>query len=143
MKRAVWLLAILWLVIGTAAVAQQPTVMPELVVHAQYVYVTSYDGPSWSPNVKQDDKKAVGDVVTALQKWGKYTVVFQPERADIIIAVQKRPSGDTFAVYQGKLPGPKSLPLWREMRQGGLDANELPMFSDFRKAVQAAVPHKR
>jgi hypothetical protein len=142
MKRPVWLAILPVLLLCMTAVAQAPQAMPQLVADAQYVYVTSYDGPSWSINVKQDDKRAVGDVVTALQKWGKYTVVFQPERADIIIAVQKRPNGDTFAVYQGKLPGPKSIPIWREMRQGGLASNEMPLFTDFRKAVEAASPHK-
>lgn len=131
------------LVIGTAAVAQQPQPIPQSVVSAQTVYVTSYDGPSWSPNVKQDDKRAVGDVVTALQKWGKYQVVFDPQRADIIIAVQKRPNGDTFAVYQGRLvPGVKSIPVWKEMRTGGLDSKELPTMTKFQKAVEAAKPHK-
>jgi hypothetical protein len=143
MKRPRWIFAILLLLISTAALAQKPQVMPQSVADAQYVYVTSYDGPSWSSNVKQDDKRAVGDVIAALQKWGRYTVVFQPDRADIVIAVQKRPSSDTFAVYQGKLPGPQSIPLWREIRAGGLDSNELPLMNNFRKAVEAATPSKR
>lgn len=141
MKKLLWILAILLLVMCTEAVAQQGQAMPKLVADAQYVYVTSYDGPSWSPNVKQQDKKAVGDVTAALQKWGRYMVVYRPEEADIIIAVQKRPSSDTFAVYPGKLPGPKSIPLWREMKTGGLDSKELPMMTDFQKAVEAADKH--
>lgn len=138
MKWPLAILAILLLVTCTAAVAQQPQPMPKLVADAEYVYVTSYDGPSWRASVLSEDKQAAGDVITALQKWGRYTVVFDPQRADIIIAVQKRPNGDTFAVYQGKTPGPKSIPLWREMNVGGLDSKELPMFTHFQKAVEAA-----
>ena len=143
MRRSV-LFVIPVLLLCTAALAQQPQPMPKLVVDAQYVYVTSYDGPSWSSKVLQEDKRAVGEVVTALQKWGRYTVVFNPERADIIIAVQRRPGSDTLAVYQGKTPGPKSIPLWREEKAGGLDSKEeLPMLTRFQKAVEAGATQKR
>lgn len=141
MKRPVWLAIVPALLICTAAVAQAPQVMPQLVVHAQYVYVTTYDGPAWSDKVMPEDRKAVGDVVIALQKWGRYMVVYRPEEADVILIVQRRSNGDTLAVYNAR-QGVSSIPLWREMKQGGLDSNELPLLTQFRKAVEAGGPHK-
>ncbi len=141
MKRPMWLAIIPALLMCAAAVAQAPQVMPDLVTHAQYVYVTSYDGPAWSNNVMPEDRKAIGDIVIALQKWGRYMVVYRPQEADIILMVQKRGNGDTLAVYNAR-QGVGSIPLWREMRQGGLDSNELPLFTQFRKAVEAAASHK-
>ncbi len=141
MKRPVWLAIMPALLLCAAAVAQAPQVMPQLVVQAHYVYVTTYEGPSWANNVLPEDRKAVGDIVVALQKWGKYMVVYRPQEADLILIAQRRGNGDTLAVYNAR-QGVGSIPLWREMRQGGLDSNELPLFTQFRKAVEAAVPHK-
>jgi hypothetical protein len=128
----------------TAALAQPrpKQVMPRLVAEARFVYVTAYDGPSWSENVLPEDRQAVSDVQDALIKWGKYTVVYEPERADLILAVQRRGGEDVLAVYQGR-PGTHPIPLWRGMAQGGLDPQEMPLFADFRKAVEQAAAQGR
>jgi len=141
MKRAWWLLAILLLLTSTA-LAQEPRVMPQVVVYARFVYVTTYDGPPWSSNVLPEDRQAAGDVEGALRTWGKYALVYRPQQADIILVVQKRPSEDILAVYQGKL-GASSIPLWRGMQEGGLDSKELPLMTRFRTAVEAAEIQKR
>ena len=122
MKCAWWLLASLSLLSCTAALAQEPPVMPQLVVNARYAYVTTYDGPSWSSYVLPEERRAVGDVEAALQAWGKYVVVHRPEEADIIVVVQKRPTEDTLAVYRGK-PGASSTPLSR----GTQGASSVPL----------------
>lgn len=135
--------------------------MPQLVVAARFVYVTTYDGPPWSRDVLVDDRQAVGDVEAALRSWGRYTLVYRPEEADIILVVQKRPKEDTLAVYRGKggassmrhwrgmegtpsipLEAASSIPLWRGMQEGGLDSKELPLMTRFRKAVEAAAAPK-
>ncbi len=121
----------------TAALAQEPKVMPSLVVHARFVYVTTYDGNQWSANLLPEDRQAVSDVQDALMKWGKYTVVYRPEEADIILAVQRRGSEDVLAVYEGGL-GASSIPLWRGMQEGGLDPNEMTLMTRFQTAVEAA-----
>lgn len=138
MKRASLFLAV-FLLIGAcvAALAQEPKVMPQLVVNARFVYVTSYDGNQWSPNVLPEDRQAISDVQQALRKWGKYIVVYQPQQADIILAVQKRGTEDVLAVYQAGL-GANANPLWRGMRAGGLDSNELGLMTQFRQAVEKA-----
>ena len=137
MKRAGWLLALFFLFVSTAALAQEPKVMPQLVVQARFVYVTTYDGNQWSPNLLPEDRQAVTDVQDALKKWGKYIVVYRPEDADIIIAVQKRGTEDVLAVYQAGL-GANSNPLWRGMQQGGLDSQEMELMTRFQRAVDKA-----
>ncbi len=111
--------------------------MPQLVLNARYVYVTTYDGPPWSSNVLPSDRQAVGDVEAALRAWGKYMVVVRPEEADLIFVVQKRPSEDILAVYQGR-PVRSSIPIWRGMQEGGLDSKDMPLMAKFRKSVEAA-----
>ncbi len=136
MKRISWLLALVFLLTCVAA-AQEAAIMPQKIVNARFVYVTSYDGPEWWKNVMPDDRLAVADVQAALRDWGKYIVVLRPEYADIVVVVQKRPSEDTLAIYD-RNPGMGSIPLWRAMREGGLDAKELALVDEFRKAVEKA-----
>lgn len=148
MKRNLCLFVLVVVVMGALAFAQEKPkqVMPQLIVTARYVYVTSYDGPPWAPDVLWEDRQAIADVENAIRDWGKYIVVMRPEDADLIILVQRRGSEDVFAVYDRRL-GATTPPLWREMRRGGLDSGELPLFSDFRNAVEAAeqkgTPEKR
>jgi len=139
-KRFSSLLAIFVLLACTAALSREKSrqIMPRLVADARFVYVTTYDGPSWSSNVLPEDRQAVSDVQDALTKWGKYTVVYEPGRADLILVVQRRGSEDLLAVYQGR----SANPLWRGMAQGGLDSQEMPLFTDFRQAVEQAAARK-
>ncbi|HUK87678.1 MAG TPA: hypothetical protein VLT85_08450 [Terriglobales bacterium] len=138
MKRASSFLTLFLLIVACGGVwAQQPKEMPQLVVNAHYVYVTSYDGNQWSPNLLPEDRQAISDVQDALRKWGKYIVVYRPQDAEIILAVQKRGSEDVLAVYQAGL-GFSSNPLWRGMRQGGLDSKEMGLMVDFQRAVEKA-----
>ena len=136
MKRAWPWLAIFVMLGCTAALAREKPrqVMPRLVADARFVYVTTYDGPSESANVLPEDRQAVSDVQDALIKWGKYTVVYEPGKADVILVVQRRGGEDVLAVYEVG----RAIPLWRGMSNGGLDSQELPLFSDFRRAVEEA-----
>jgi len=131
------LFAILMVFTCLALLAQEPRTMPQLVVQARYVYVTTYDGAPWSGEVLSEDRQAVADVENALQAWGKYIVVYRPGEADLILVVQRRPSEDVLAVYDAKVGG-SSIPLWRGMGRGGLDSKELPLLTKFRKAVEKA-----
>ena len=137
MKRAGWLLAMFLLFVScTAALAQEPKVMPQLVVKARFVYVTSYDGPPWSGDVLPQDRQAIVDVQDSIMKWGKYILVYRPEEADLIVIVQKRGSEDVLAVYDNK-PFNGS-PVWRGMQQGGLDSKEMELMTKFQRAVTKA-----
>lgn len=136
MKRF-WPLLTILVILGcaTAFSREKPRqIMPRLVAEARFVYVTAYDGPSWSAKVLPEDRQAVADVQSALIQWGKYTVVYEPGQADVILAVQRQGGEDVLAVYRKG----SSNPLWRKMSQGGLDSQEMPLFTDFRNAVEQA-----
>ena len=110
--------------------------MPQLAVHARFVYVTSYDGPPWSGNVLPQDRQAIVDVQDSIMKWGKYILVYRPEEADLILIVQRRGSEDVLAVYDNKPFN--GTPLWRGMQQGGLDTKEMTLMTKFQRAVEKA-----
>ena len=63
-------------------------------------------------------------------------LVYRPQDADMIIAVQKRGSEDVLAVYDAR--GPRDTYLWRVMGRGGLDKNEVPLFAKLQNAVDRA-----
>jgi hypothetical protein len=135
------LLAVLCLLLGTVAVAfsapemQAYPAFPKTLINARFVYVTSYDGNELNPNVLPEDRQAIADVQRALEDWGRYIVVYRPQQADMIVAVQKRGSEDVLAVYDPQLG---STYLWRAMSRGGLDKNEMPIFAQLRQAVEKA-----
>lgn len=82
--------------------------------NAQFVYVTSYDGSQFSRNILPEDRAAISRVQDALRDWG-YTVVYRPQQADMILAVQSRGSEDTLSVYSRGF----SQYLWRASQKRG------------------------
>ncbi len=132
LKMILGTLAALFLV--TTAFAQ-PASFPGILKNARYVYVTSYDGSQWNMNVSPDDRAAIGEVQEALRSWGHYAVAQEPRDADMVIVVQRRGSEDELAVFAPKL-GRDSIYLWRVMGHGGLDKGEMPLFEQFRHAVE-------
>ena len=102
------LLAVILIVMTaiSALAAPNPTTanvpaFPGTLANARYVYVASYDGDQFDPNLLSEDRDAIGSVQDAIQNWGKLTLVYQPSQADIIILVTSRPSEDLLAVYDG------------------------------------------
>ncbi len=69
--------------------AQSKSRVPQLVVKARYVMVTTMQGTEALATVPPEDLRAVADVQMALQKWGRYTLVYKPEEADLIIALRR------------------------------------------------------
>lgn len=137
MKRAMCLIAGFVILAATAWASANRAVTqpaPALMVNATYVYVTSYDGPEFSPNLMPEDRQAIGNVQRALQTWGHYVVVYDPKDADLVVMVQSRPNEDVLAVYDATL-WPDAVPLWRGMERGGLQPKELPLVSKLKKAV--------
>jgi hypothetical protein len=143
MKRFSLLAAILILVATiSAAAAPSPTTavpaFPGTLANARYVYVASYDGDQFNPNLLPEDREAIGSVQNAIQK---LTLVYQPSRADIIILVTSRPSEDVMAVYDGH-QGPNGNYLWRVMGRDGLASGETPLVTQFEKAFESVQKHK-
>lgn len=118
------------------ATSQNIPPFPGTLVNARYVYVTSYDGDQFDINLLPEDREAISAVQDAIQKWGKFTLVYEPWQADIVLTVMSRPSEDILAVYDGH--GPHSQYLWRMMSRKGLQQNETPLVTNLEKAYENA-----
>ena len=141
MKRALGVVCLLLLVSVAALAAPQAQTtsvqpFPGTLINARYVYVTSYDGDQFNPNLLPEDRQAISAVQSALQEWGRYIVVYRPKDAEMILVVQSRPSEDVLAVYDGRRPN--DVFLWRAMGHEGLQQGETPLVTQLRQAVEKA-----
>jgi hypothetical protein len=116
---------------------QNVPAFPGTLVNARFVYVTSYDGDQFDPNLSPEDRGAISTVQDAMQKWGKFILVYEPHQADIILMVMSRASEDVLAVYDGH-GWPQNQYLWRMMGRGGLQPSEAPLVTDLEKAFEQA-----
>jgi hypothetical protein len=114
---------------------------PGTLANARYVYVASYDGDQFDPNLLPEDRNAIGAVQNAIQQWGKLTIVYRPSEADVIILVTSRPSEDLMAVYDAH-QGPLDNFLWRVMGRDGLEYGETPLVTQFEKGFESVQKHK-
>jgi hypothetical protein len=110
---------------------------PGTLVNARYVYVTSYDGDQFDPNLFPADRDAIGAVQDSIQKWGKFVVVYEPRQADVVLMVMSRPSEDVLAVYDAR-GWPRDQYLWRMMGRSGLQSGETPLATSLEKAFDQA-----
>jgi hypothetical protein len=143
--RSAVMVGILLLAAVTVSLAAPPDYgsqpFPGTLRNAQYVYVRAYDGDQFNPNLLTEDRQAINSVQDAIQKWGRYILVYRPQDADIILMVQSRPSEDVLAVYDAKL-WPEQTYLWRAMGRDGLQQGEVPLVTRLEKAVQKAEAKK-
>jgi hypothetical protein len=136
-------------IIGAAALtlaASTPTKgkvpsFPGTLANAQYVYVASYDGDEFNPNLLPEDRDAISSVQHAIQNWGKLKLVYHPSEADITILVMSRPSEDVLAVYDAH-QGASGNFLWRVMGRDGLQSGETPLVTQFEKGFESVQRHK-
>jgi hypothetical protein len=110
---------------------------PGTLINARYVYVTSYDGDQFNINLLPEDRQAIATVQEAMEKWGKFIVVYKPHEADIVLMVMSRPSEDVLAVYDAH-GWPQNQYLWRVMGRSGLQKNESPLLTDLETAFAQA-----
>jgi hypothetical protein len=124
---------------AAASKAKTPTVpaFPGTLVNARYVYVTSYDGDQFDPNLYPADRDAIGAVQDSIQKWGKFILVYEPRQADVVLMVMSRPSEDVLAVYDAH-GWPQNQYLWRMMGRSGLQTRETPLATNLEKAFDQA-----
>jgi hypothetical protein len=128
------------LTMSTAAASAESAAppMPRIFANARFVYVAAYDGDQFNPNLLPEDRDAIARVQDSIQKWGKLTLVYRRQDADVILLVQSRPSEDVLAVYDAHGGDSSSRPsqtyLWRVMTRGGLQKGEMPLVSQFEKA---------
>jgi hypothetical protein len=123
--------------------SKAPTVppFPGTLVNARYIYVTSYDGDQFDPNLLPSDREAISAVQDAIQKWGKFTLVYQYHQADIVLMVMSRPSEDVLAVYDAH-GWPQNQYLWRMMGRSGLQTSETPLVTNLQKAFELTTAGK-
>jgi len=132
------------LLAGTVLAKQPARAVPPFpgtLGNATYVYVASYDGDQFDPNLPPEDREAISAVQDAIQKWGKFTLVYKPHEADMVLMVQSRGSEDVLAVYDAH-DWPQNNYLWRVTAQGGLQKNETPLVTDLRSAFEKAARKK-
>jgi hypothetical protein len=114
---------------------------PGTLVNARFVYVTSYDGNQFSPDLFPEDRQAIEVVQDAMQKWGKFILVYDPHQADIVLMVMSRPSEDVLAVYDAH-GWPRNDYRWRMMGRSGLQEGEAPLVTNLEKAFAQAISTK-
>jgi hypothetical protein len=128
-------------VAAPGAATAKASAFPGTLANARYVYVASYDGDQFDPNLIPEDREAIGAVQSAIQNWDKLTLVYQRSEADIIILVTSRPSEDLLAVYDGHQGGNGTF-LWRVMGRNGLETGETPLVTQFEKGFESVQKHK-
>ena len=129
----------------SASAAPSPNVakvpaFPGILANARYVYVASYDGDQFDPNLLPEDREAIGAVQNSIQKWAKLIIVYRPSEADIVILVTSRPSEDLLAVYDAH-QWPSGNYLWRVMGRDGLQWGETPLVTQFQKGFESVQKH--
>lgn len=126
----------------TNALQNIPT-FPGTLVNARYVYVTSYDGDQFDPNVLPEDRQAIATVQNAMEKWGKFIIVYEPRQADIVLMVMSRPTEDVLAVYDSHRWPANGQYLWRMMGRSGLQTSEAPLVTNLEKAFDLATAARK
>ena len=146
---------------ATLLMAGDKAILPGIIGQARYVEVTTYDGDVYRPEVSQEDRQAVLDVQDALEKWGRYRLVYDSNKAELLFVVRKgraveargrvqigTDSGqtlggrvgdplDTLEVYEAS-SGIHGNPLWKARAADGLTAPELSLVKQFRAKVEAS-----
>ena len=162
-KACVWLLFAFALVLK----AEDKSAISAVIKNATYVYVMAYSGDVVSPEVMPDDRHAVQNVQSAMEKWGRYKLVYNRGEADLVLVVRTgrlaevkggvvvgmHGSGqsiggevgdpqDTLEVYRAS-QGINGPPLWRGRAQDGLKAPEMRLVQELRSKVEAPEKKKK
>ena len=147
MKTKISSIAVLMLLATTFALAvpkppkanapQDVPPFPGTLVNARFVYVASYDGDLFDTNLLPEDRQAITAVQDQLQKWGKFTLVYESNQADIVLMVMSRPTEDVLAVYDAHR-WPDNVYLWRMTSRNGLQPSEAPLITNLEKAFEQA-----
>lgn len=87
-KAGVLLLAFVPMLASARKKTSKP-VVPAVFNQAQYVYVQATDGDEFNPNLLPEDRQAIADVMTAIQGWKRYVLVYQRSQADLVFVVRR------------------------------------------------------
>jgi hypothetical protein len=160
------------LLVAPLVLAKDKPTIPKLIVNARFVQVTTYlgDDPA-NVRIMPEDRQAVADVQNAIQKWGRYTRVYQANDADLIILVRKgriaeatsgvrvhvgseKPSPTVGSVLNADAGDPQdtlavydaeqgidSAPLWRGRKDDGLNPPDMALVTELRSRVEGSAKH--
>lgn len=142
--------------------------VPKILLTSRYVYVEAIDGDMSNPRVLPENRKAITDLQYVLQHWKRYIITAKRREAEIVFVVCKGSLAsvkggvgahggtnertgasasldaqvglldDRLEVYI--LNPDESLmgPIWRHSLKDGLDSPEMPLFAQFKKAIDTA-----
>src|SRR5215469_13591587 len=79
---------LLLFVFALAVKADDKNAILAVIKNATYVYVMAYSGDVFSPDVTPDDRHAVQNVQSAIEKWGRYKVVYNRGESEIVLVVR-------------------------------------------------------
>jgi hypothetical protein len=142
--------------------------VPKILLTSRYVYVEAIDGDVLNPRVLPENRKAITDLQYALQDWKRYIITAKRREAEIVFVVCKGSLAsvkggvgaqggtsertganasldaqvglldDRLEVYI--LNPDESLmgPIWSHSLKDGLDPPGMPLFAQFKKAIDTA-----
>ena len=147
---------------------QKKDEIPKVLLTSRYVYVEAIDGDLWNSNILLENRKAIMNLQSALQDWKRYTITAQRRDAELVFVVGKgslasvkggvgtqggthKRTGananldaqlgildDRLDVYILKPDESLMGPIWRHSLKDGLDPPEMPLFAQFKKAIDTA-----
>ena len=158
---------LLLFVFALAVKADDKNAILAVIRNATYVYIMAYSGDVFSPDVVPDDRHAVQNVQSAIEKWGRYKLVYNRGESDLVLVVRtgrlaevkgrvqvgihgsaEAMGGevgdprDTLEVYLAS-QGTNGPPLWRGRAQDGLKAPEMRLVQELRSKVEAPEKKKK
>lgn len=127
-KAAVLLLAFVPVLASARKKGSKP-VVPAVFNQAQYVYVQAMDGDIFNPYLLPEDRQAIADVEKAIQKWGRYNLVYQRSQADLVFIVRVGRLAEgrgKVGIYHGPAPVPGQGPGQRPAPGPGPQGARIP-----------------
>lgn len=76
------------MVTTASAKKKKDPVASKIFCQARYAYVRAVDGDVLNPNVLPEDREAASDLMHHLQDWKRYTMVYEPDQADLVFMVR-------------------------------------------------------
>ena len=129
------LVPLLLFVLSLGAFAGQSAGFLAPLRNARLVYVTTLSGPQLSTAPQPEDRAAVVALEKAIRRSSRYTLVYSPQQADMILAVMSRPAEDVIAAYDRRAWQSGSY-LWRGMQKDGLASPNLPLLQQLERALR-------
>jgi len=83
---------------------------PRVLLNARFVYVTSFTGGQFNTSTYPEDRVAIEMAQEALEKWGRYTLVYKPEQADLIFHVRAGRALEVGAAVRVSTASPPNAP---------------------------------